>query len=102
MENLEIISTITSVQGKEVINQNTAVYSWNFNGNEKPEVVNFQVRRGVVGNPNYTGNNVITGAYYSNNQKFDVQNNSFQSGDFVLYQAIIDRCVDITSVIEAE
>lgn len=95
MENLEIISTQVTVQAKQVINGNTANFSWNHNQGELPQAVNFNVNRGLVGAPSYTGNGIISGAFYTQSGKFDVQNNNFQDGDFDLYQDILTTCKEI-------
>lgn len=95
MENLIIISTSITVQAKQVINGNTANFSWNHNQGELPQAVNFNVNRGLVGAPSYTGNGIISGAFYTQSGKFDVQNNNFQDGDFDLYQDILTTCKEI-------
>lgn len=95
MENLEIISTQISVQAKRVINGNTANFSWNNKEGEVPQVVNFNVQRGIVGEPDYTGNNIISGAFYSDTEKFDVQNNNVKEGDFAIYQEVLNSCKEI-------
>ena len=95
MENLTIISTSITVQAKQVINGNTANFSWNHNQGELPQAVNFNVNRGLVGEPSYIGNAIIAGAFYTQSGKFDVQNNNFQDGDFDLYQDILTTCKEI-------
>lgn len=95
MENLTIISTSITVQAKQVINGNTANFSWNHNQGELPQAVNFNVNRGLVGEPSYIGNAIISGAFYTQSGKFDVQNNNFQDGDFDLYQDILTTCKEI-------
>ncbi|MCZ2084166.1 MAG: hypothetical protein LC112_07810 [Flavobacteriales bacterium] len=99
MENLEIISTQITVQAKKITNGNTANFSWNYKEGELPPAVNFNVQRGVVGEPTHTGNNVITGAFYPETEKFDVQNNNFQEGDFELYQNLLIICYGIISAL---
>ena len=100
MENLEIISTQVTVQAKQVINGNTANFSWNHNQGELPQAVNFNVQRGLVGTPSYTGNGIISGAFYTKSGKFDVQNNNFQDGDLEIYAEILNICKAITQEIE--
>lgn len=100
METLEIISTQITVQAKRVINGNTANFSWNYQEGEIPQLVNFNVQRGVVGEPTYTGNNIISGAFYSDTEKFDIQNNNFKDGDIELYAEIVLVCKFLTTEIE--
>lgn len=102
MENLEIISTSITKSAKEVLNGNTISYHWNYEEGQQIIVVNFSLNRGVAGDPSFNGNTTITGAYYSENSKFDIQNNNFQEGDFILYQSILDNCQSITSLITEE
>ncbi|QNS40181.1 hypothetical protein H0S70_07140 [Chryseobacterium manosquense] len=96
MENLEIISTQVTVQAKKVIKGNTANFSWNHEQGELPQVVNFNVNRGLLGEPSYTGNGIISGAFYTQSGKFDVQNNNFQDGDLEIYAEILSVCKEIT------
>lgn len=100
MENLEIISTQVTVQAKKVIKGNTVNFSWNHEQGELPQVVNFNVNRGIIGEPSYTGNGIISGAYYTQSGKFDVQNNNFQDGDLEIYAEILNVCKGITQEIE--
>lgn len=96
MENLEIISTSITVQAKATINGNTANFAYNHLEGSLPGAINFNVKRGIEGSePSYSGNNVISGAYYPENGKFDVQNNNFQDGDFDLYQNVLAICKGI-------
>ena len=99
MENLEIISTQVTVQAKQVINGNTVNLSWNFNQGSIPKAVNFSVQRNAE-TPLFTGNNVITGAFFSETEKFDVQNGNFKDGDFALYEEILAICRGIVNQIE--
>lgn len=99
MENLEIISTQVTVQAKREINGNNVNLSWHFNQGSVPKAVNFSVQRNV-GTDVFTGNNVITGAFYSESEKFDVQNSNFKDGDFALYEAILASCREIVNEIE--
>lgn len=100
MENLEIISTQVTVQAKQEINGNTANFAWNFEEGKVPKVVNFNVQRNT-GTPLFTGNNVITGAFYSETEKFDVQNSNFKDGDFALYEAVLATCRGIVTDVAA-
>lgn len=102
MSNLEVISTQTTVQAKKVINGNTASFAWNYNQGHLPKAVNFNVQRGIVGEDEFTGNNIITGAFYPEVEKLDVQNNNFQEGDFVLYQSILTTCKGIIAQLQLE
>lgn len=105
MENLEIVSTHTTVQGKKLINGNNVNFTWNTNINEPIKAINFNLQRGQPTEPNYLGNNVITGAYYPESGKFDVQNNNIQDGDLDVYAEILDTVREIatpTSLIEEE
>lgn len=95
MENLEIISSHQTIQARQIIEGNTANFSWSFIEGETPNAVNFNVQRSVVGNPAYTGNMIITGAYYAQSEKFDVQNNNYCEGDMELYQGILTTCKEI-------
>ncbi len=97
MENLEIISTHTTVQGKKLINGNTVNFTWNTNGDEAIKAINFNLQRGQPTEPNYLGNNVITGAYYPETGKFDVQNNNFQDGDLDVYGEILATVREIAT-----
>lgn len=100
MENLTIISTSITVQAKQEINGNTANFAWNHNQGELPQAVNFNVQRGLIGEPSYTGNAIISGAFYTQSGKFDVQNNNFQDGDLEVYAEILNVCKAITQEIE--
>lgn len=95
MENLTIISTSITVQAKQIINGNTANFAWNYLENQIPNAINFNIKRGLEGSPTYLGNIVISGAYYPDSEKYDIQNNSFQDGDFDLYQNILTTCKEI-------
>ena len=97
MENLDIISTQTTIQARQNIGGNTANFSWSKNEADEITAVNFNVQRGQPGQPEFTGNQVITGAYYPQNQKFDVQNNNVQDGDFALYAEILATCKEIVT-----
>lgn len=101
MKNLEIISTQITVQAKNTVNNNTVDFAWSYLEGQLPSVVNFNVQRGVIGSEQpFTGNNIISGAFYSETEKFDVQNNSFLVGDFDLYQDILNTCKTIVSDIQ--
>lgn len=101
MENLEIISTQVTVQAKRIINENTANFSWNHEQGSLPQTVNFNVQRGVNnGEGLFSGNNVITGAYYAQSKKFDIQNNNFNEGDLLIYNEILTVCQSIVEEIE--
>lgn len=102
MENLEIVSTHTTVQGKKLINGNTANFSWNTNINEPIKAINFNLQRGQPTELNYLGNNVITGAYYPETGKFDVQNNNIQEGDFEMYAEILATVREIATPINLD
>lgn len=98
---LEIISTSITVQAKETVNENTINYAWNFIEGGLPQAINFNVQRGIVGGDNpFTGNNVISGAYYPENGKYDVQNNNFIDGDLTLYQSILNTCQSIVTDVQ--
>lgn len=101
MENLEIISTQMTVQAKKTINGNTVNFSWNYKEGELPPAVNFNVQRGVVGGEQpFTGNNIISGAFYANTDKFDVNNNNFVEGDLVIYAEILTTCKGIITELQ--
>lgn len=100
MENLEIISTQTTVNAKKVSLGNTVNYTWNFREDGVPKIINFNTQRGSLGDPIFTGNSAISGAYYSDTKKLDIQNNNFQSGDFELYAQILLTCEEITQPTE--
>lgn len=102
MNTLEIISTQTTVQAKQIINGNTANFSWNKDDAAPVAAINFYVQRGEAGDEGFTGNSVITGAYYPESGKFDVQNNNFQEGDFAVYVGILDTCKGIAAPGETE
>lgn len=101
METLTIISTQISVMAEQTINGNTASFAWNYNQGHLPKAVNFNVQRGIVGEDGFTGNNIITGAFYPEVEKLDVQNNNFQEGDFVLYQNLLTTCKGIITDLQA-
>ncbi len=96
MENLTILSTNVSKSAKEVINGNTVNYSWSYEEGKEPSAINFNVIRGVEGDEEYNGNTVVFGQYYPDSGKFDVQNNDFKKDDLTLYDAIYDRCVELS------
>lgn len=102
MENLEIISTQVTVQAKKVINGNTANFSWNHQQGELPMVVNFNIQRGLVGEPSYTGNQIVSGAFYTESEKFDVNNNNFQDGDFEIYAELLAVCKSLVAEIQSK
>lgn len=102
MENLTIISTTQTVQAQEEINGNTVNYSWYSNQNESPTAVNFSVNRGTNGSTEFTGNAVISGAYYPESGKFDIQNHNFLESDLVLYGEIWETCKTIGNGTEGE
>lgn len=92
MENLTIVSTTTNVQAKEVINGNTVNYSYNYEAGEAPLAVVFNVQRGVQGGEGFTGQNAMSGTYFPQNDKFDVNTSSYQSGDGAIQEAIYATC----------
>ncbi|SKB63704.1 hypothetical protein SAMN05660477_00413 [Soonwooa buanensis] len=99
--NLEITSTSITVQAREIVNDNTVNYAWNFIEGQLPQAINFNVQRGVSGGDNpFTGNNVISGAYYPDTGKYDVNNNYFTEGDFTLYQSILTTCKGIVTDVQ--
>lgn len=100
MENLEITSTQITVQAKKIINGNTANFSWSHKEGELPPVINFNIQRGIVGDPTFTGNNIISGAFYTESEKFDVNNNNLKDGDIDLYAEIVLVCKFLTTEIE--
>lgn len=95
MANLEIISTQTTVLAEKIINGNKANFTWNYQNGSIPGSVNFNAMRGVPGDENHTGNSTISGVFYPDNGKFDVQNHNFMDGDFELYDQILSTCRDI-------
>lgn len=97
MENLTIISTNVIVQARQEINGNTVDFSWNNEQGINPTTVNFFVKRGIIGDPTFTGNNAISGSYYSDTQKYDFINNRTENGDSDLYIAILEICKSITN-----
>jgi len=97
MENLEIISTNLFVQAKKEINGNTVDFSWNNEQGTTPNTVNFFVKRGIIGHPNYTGNNSISGNYYADSGKYDFINNKTETGDSDIYLEILQICKEITT-----
>lgn len=102
MENLQIISTSITVQAKQEINGNTANFAWNYVEGDLPKAINFNVQRGIEGGEQpFIGNNVISGAYYPENGKFDVQNNSLQDGDFELYNSLLITCKGIVTDLQS-
>ena len=102
MENLEIISTQVTVQAKQVVNGNTVNFAWNYMQSNIPQVVNFNVQRGIENGEPFTGNNIISGAFYTQTEKFDVNNNNYQEGDFNLYQSILITCKSIVADLQQE
>lgn len=79
MENLEIIVTDITVKAKQEINSNLISYDRLFN------VINFNVFRNDL--------KVITGTYFIDINKLDIQNNNYQLGDFELYKTILESCI---------
>ena len=101
MKNLKITSTAITVQGKQIIADNTINYAWNYLEGKTPSVVNFNLQRGVAGGElSFTGNSIISGAFYTESEKFDIVNNNFKQGDFDLYQEILNTCKEIISELE--
>lgn len=96
MENLEILHSSISTTAKKIISGHTVEFYWQNELNADPNMVSFVVKRHEVGNPDFTGNQIITGAYFSDMKKFDVQNNNFVEGDLELYQEILAVCEEIT------
>lgn len=97
MENLTIISTNVAVQAQEIINGNTVDYTWSAEQGEIPQAVNYTLKRGVVGDTDFTGNVAILGAYYPEPGKFDFLNNRAEDGDSELYNAILATCKEIST-----
>ncbi len=98
MENLTITNQTTTVQAVKQINGNTANFSWQKTDGEEITAVNFNVQRGIVGEAEFNGNNIVNGAYYPQSGKFDVQNNNFTEGDFELYAGVLETCKEIVNV----
>ncbi len=97
MQNLTITNRQTTVNATQEINGNTANFSWTKNEGEDISAINFYVQRGVVGGEGFTGNNVISGQYYPQSAKFDVQNNNLQAGDLEMYADILAICEGIAT-----
>lgn len=95
--NLNIISTSITVQAQKEISGNVAEFAWNYQEGQLPTAVNFNVKRGLAGSEGFTGNQMITGAYYPETAKFDVNNNNFVAGDLDIYQELLATCQDIVS-----
>lgn len=94
MKNLKRLQT--HVIEQEIINGNTIEYTYlTTSSNHQPDAINFSIKRGQVGEDEYNANNTITGVYYPDIGKFDVQNNSFQDGDFDIYKAVLATCQGI-------
>lgn len=102
MENLEIISTSVTVQAKQIINENTVNFAWNYMRGNIPQAVNFNVQRGIKGAESFTGNNIISGAYYPQTNKYDFNNNTFQEGDEALYIDVLNTCKAIVTDLQQE
>lgn len=99
MENiLEIKSTNTSVQAQKIINGDTADFFWNSPTGTLPSAVNFALSRGKVADEIFTGNHVVTGAFYPGTNKLDIQNNNFIDTDLEIYAALIETCKEIALV----
>lgn len=99
MEHLEIVSTTTNVQAKEEINGNVVNYSYNHEAGKAPLAVVFNVQRGGEG---FTGQNAMSGTYFPQNDKFDVNTSSFQFGDGALQEAIYATCKAIIASLTPE
>lgn len=97
MENLEIITRSITVQARKIINGNTVTLAWNHSEGSAPQAINFNVQRGTSGEVNFMGNNAISGAFYPENGKFDVQNNNVQEGDLVMYADLLATCREIAT-----
>lgn len=97
MGTLEIISSQKTVNARQQIAGNTVNFTWNNLDEETPSIINFNVQRGYLGEPEYTGNFIISGAYYADQNKFDIQNNNFADGDFDLYANILLTCKNLTT-----
>lgn len=95
METLEIISTQLTVQARQIINGNTANFSWNTEEGQIPPVINFNVQRGVAGDEEFNGNNVISGAYYTEQNKIDTFN---YDADLDIQSEIVSVCKSICVV----
>lgn len=94
---LQIITKSITVMATSEVNGNTAEFSWYYEDGQIPAIINFSIKRGKAGDNEFTGNQIITGSYYSESGKFDVNNNNFKEGDLVMYQEILDACKEITS-----
>lgn len=97
MENLTIVSTTTNVQATEIINGNTVNYSYNYEEGKAPLAVVFNLQRGEQGSEGFTGQNAMSGTYYPQNDKFDVNTSSYQPGDGALQEAIYETCKAIVA-----
>ncbi|TDX83996.1 hypothetical protein [Epilithonimonas xixisoli] len=90
--NLQIMSTSITVQAQKEISGNTAEFAWNYQEGKLPTAINFNLKRGIVGLEGFTGNQMMTGAYYPESGKFDVNNNNFVAGDLDIYQDLLETC----------
>lgn len=93
MENLTIVSTTTNVQAKEVIGENTVIYSYNFEEGKAPLAVVFNLQR---------KEGQMSGTYYPNNGKFDVNTTAYQPGDGALQEQIFTTCKNISDSLTLE
>ncbi len=93
MDNLTITSKQTNVSAQEIIGGNTVDYNWQTSSNEQnPNTVNFYVKRGILGDENYTGNVIIQGEFYADSNAYNVRNNNFVTGDELFYMSILATC----------
>lgn len=102
MENLTITNRQTTVTAMQKIGGHTANFSWTKNEGEDISAVNFNVQRGVTGQPEFTGNHFISGQYYPQSAKFDIQNNNLQAGDLEMYAEILAICESVATENVAE
>jgi len=95
--NLQIISTVITVQAQKEISGNTAEFAWNYQQGQFPTAINFNLKRGLIGSENYTGNHALSGAYYPESGQFNVNNNVFTEGDLDIYNEILETCQEIVA-----
>lgn len=91
MENLTIVSTTTNVQAKEQIGENTVVYSYNHEEGKQPLAIVFNLQR---------EGGQMSGTYYPQNEKFDVNTTAYQPGDGGLQEKIFTTCKGITDCLK--
>ncbi|HAT3991260.1 TPA: hypothetical protein I9Y78_003816 [Elizabethkingia anophelis] len=94
-----IISDNRQIMAQAIISGNTVTfnYSYNVSPQKAPFVIGFTVQRGIAGDPEFNGNNAITGNYYPENDTFDSKTVGTKPGDEALKESILVECKAIVA-----